>query len=127
MDREKFINPTKEQFKQLMALDYKGPIMMINLLKFKKEGGREAYAKYGEGLQESFENIGGQATKRGDALMTVIGDEEWNEVLVAEYPSIDAFIEMQRDRKYQAAVPYRDEAIEDSRLIAVRADQQPVI
>jgi hypothetical protein len=49
------------------------------LLKFKKEGGREVYGKYEEGLQESFQRIGGQATKRGDSLMTVIGNEEWDD------------------------------------------------
>ncbi len=124
MAQEKFINPTREQLKELMAQEYKGPIMMYNLLKFKKDGGREAYAKYIEGLQEPFERIGGQVGKHGDVLMTMIGDEQWDEVFVAEYPSIDAFIEMQRDNVYQAAVPYRDEAIEDSRLIAVKAEKR---
>lgn len=38
--------------------------------------------------------------------MTLIGNEEWDEVLVAEYPSIDAFLEMQRDKGYQAVVPF---------------------
>ena len=121
METEKFVNPTREQFKQLMAQDYKGPIMMINLLKFKKDGGREAYEKYETGAQESFQQVGGMITKRGGSLMTLIGNEEWDEVLVAEYPSIDAFIEMQRNKGYQAAVRFRDEAIEDSRLIAVKA------
>ena len=121
MAREKFINPTREQFKELMAMDYKGPIMMINLLKFKKEGGREAYGKYEEGCREPLQRIGGQITKPGNCLMTLIGDEEWDEFFVAEYPSIDAFIEMQRDKEYQAAVSHRNDAIEDSRLIAVKA------
>ena len=121
MENEKFVNPTREQFKALMAQDYKGPIMMINLLKYKKDGGRESYEKYETGVQKSFEQVGGQITKRGDSLMTVIGSEEWDEVLVAEYPSIDAFMEMQRDKEYQAAVSFRNEAIEDSRLITVKA------
>ena len=49
MECEKCINPTREQFKALMAQDYKGPIMMINLLKYKKDGGRESYEKYETG------------------------------------------------------------------------------
>ena len=121
MEIGQFIIPTREQFKALMAQDYKGPIMMINLLKYKKDGGRESYDNYETGVQKSFQQVGGQVTKRGDCLMTVIGSEEWDEVLVAEYPSIDAFMEMQRDKVYQAAVPFRSEAIEDSRLIAVKA------
>lgn len=121
MAQEKYITPTGDQFKQLMAQDYKGPIIMINLLKFEKDGGRESYARYSEGLQESFQRIGGERIEGGDAIMTVIGNEVWDEVLVVRYPSIDAFIEMQRDEGYQAAVPHRTEAIEDSRLIAVKA------
>ncbi len=121
MTQDTYIMPTKEQFKQLMAQDYKGPIIMINLLKFKTDGGRESYARYSEGLQESFQRIGGQIIEGGDTIMTVIGNEEWDEVLVVRYPSIDAFIEMQRDKGYQAAVPFRTEAMEDSRLIAVKA------
>lgn len=67
MTNDKYIVPTREQFKQLMALDYKGLIMMINLLKFKEEGGRAAYGKYIEGLQESFQRIGGQIKKKETA------------------------------------------------------------
>lgn len=122
MAREKFVNPSREQFKELMDLDYKGPVRMLNLLKFKKEGGREAYDKYIEGLQEPFNRIGGQLSSQGESLMTVIGDESWDEILFADYPSIDAFVEMQRDKVYQAAVPYRDEAVEDSRLIAIKLE-----
>ncbi|MBT4639429.1 MAG: DUF1330 domain-containing protein [Deltaproteobacteria bacterium] len=121
MAQEKYIMPTGDQFKQLMTQDYKGPIIMINLLKFKKDGGRESYARYSEGLQESFQRIGGEIIEGGDTIMTVIGNEVWDEVLVVRYPSIEAFIEMQRDKGYQAAVPHRTEAIEDSRLIAVKA------
>ena len=121
MEIGQFIIPTREQFKALIAQDYKGPIMMINLLKFKKEGGREAYGRYEEGCREPLQRIGGRITKPGDWLMTLVGDEKWDLFFVAEYPSIDAFIEMQRDEEYQAAVPHRNEAVEDSRLIAVKA------
>ena len=122
MAREKFVNPTREQFKELMAMDYNGPIMMINLLKFKKEGGREAYGRYEEGCREPLQRVGGKiATKPGEWLMTLVGDEKWDLFFVAEYPSIDAFIELQRDKEYLAAVPHRNEAVEDSRLIAVKA------
>ena len=121
MTQDTYIMPTKEQFKQLKAQDYKGPIIMINLLKFKTDGGRESYARYFEGLQDSFQRVGGEVSEGGDSIMTVIGNEEWDEVLVVKYPSIGAFIEMQRDEGYQAAVPYRTEALEDSRLIAVKA------
>ena len=48
--------------------------------------------------------------------MPVIGEEEWDEIALYEYPSIDAFIEMQRDKRYQDVVPLRTDALIDSRL-----------
>ena len=53
---------------------------------------------------------------RGDGLMPVIGEEEWDEIALYEYPSIEAFIAMNRNKEYQAVVPYRTEALIDSRL-----------
>ena len=38
--------PTSDQFKQLMSQGYKGLIVMLNLLKFKPDGGAESYRKY---------------------------------------------------------------------------------
>ena len=112
-----FIMPTQDQFKQLISQDYKGPIVMVNLLKFKPDGGAESYRKYYEATKELMQ--GKAITRnvyRGDGLMPVIGDEVWDEIALYEYPSIEAFIEMNRDKRYQAVVHYRTEALADSRL-----------
>jgi uncharacterized protein (DUF1330 family) len=112
-----FIMPTQDQFKKLMSQQYKGPIVMVNLLKFKSEGGAESYRKYYEATKEL---MAGKAITRivyrGNGLMPVIGDEEWDEIALYEYPSIDAFIEMNRNKENQTFVPYRTEALIDSRL-----------
>lgn len=112
-----FIMPTGDQFKQLMSQGYKGPIVMVNLLKFKPDGGAESYRKYYEATKELM--LGKTITRnvyRGDGMMPVIGDEEWDEIALYEYSSIEAFIEMNRDKRYQAVVRYRTEALIDSRL-----------
>ena len=112
-----FIMPTEDQFKQLMSQEYKGPIVMVNLLKFKPDGGAESYRKYYEGTKELM--MGKAITRavyRGDGLMTVIGGEEWDEIALYEYPSIETFIEMNRNKEYQALVHYRTDALLDSRL-----------
>lgn len=112
-----FIMPTEDQFKQLMSQEYKGPIVMVNLLKFKPDGGAESYKMYYEATKELM--LGKAITRtiyRGNGLMPVIGEEEWDEIALYEYPSIEAFIEMNRDKEYQAGVHYRTEALLDSRL-----------
>ncbi|MDH4267052.1 MAG: hypothetical protein OEW45_15580 [Deltaproteobacteria bacterium] len=47
-----FIMPTQDQFKKLMSQQYKGPTVMVNLLKFKPGGGAESYRKYYEATKE---------------------------------------------------------------------------
>jgi len=112
-----FIMPTQEQFKELMSQDYEGPVVMVNLLKFKPDGGAESYRKYYEATRELMEGKGiTRIVYRGHGLMPVIGEEEWDEIALYEYDSLDAFIEMNRNKEYQAAVHYRTEALLDSRL-----------
>jgi len=36
-----YIEPTGEQIKELLEMDVEGPLVMLNLLKFKPERGRE--------------------------------------------------------------------------------------
>ena len=112
-----FIMPTSDQFKQLMSQNYKGPIVMVNLLKFKPQGGAESYRKYYEATKELMEGKGiSRIVYRGNGLMPVIGEEEWDEISLYEYDSIEAFIEMNRNKEYQALIHYRTEALLDSRL-----------
>lgn len=112
-----YIMPTQEQFKELMSRNYKGPIVMVNLLKFKPEGGAESYRKYFEATRELMVGKGiNRIIYRGKGLMPVIGEEEWDEIALYEYESLDAFIEMNRNKEYQAVIHFRTEALLDSRL-----------
>jgi len=115
-----FIAPTRDQFKQLMAQNYKGPIVMVNLLKFKPDGGAESYGKYYEEVTKLM--YGKAITRivyRGKSLMPVIGDEQWDEIALYEYRSIDAFIEMNKNKDYLGIVHYRTDALDDSRLYCI--------
>lgn len=118
-----YILPEREQFEQIMSMDYDGPIFMLNLLKFKPDGGRESYQRYIEEGAPIFDRIGLQIIYRAHVGQTVIGREAWDEVIIAKYPSVSAFLDMNRDKDYQKAVQHRTEALLDSRLILMRADQ----
>jgi uncharacterized protein (DUF1330 family) len=124
---ELFILPTKEQFSQLAAMDYKGPIYMLNMLKFKPGGGAALYEKYGETCAAIFESIGLKVILRSKSSpLTVIGGETWDEVIIVRYPSVSAFLEMNRDKAYQNNVQYRHEALIDSRLYLIKAEETDV-
>jgi uncharacterized protein (DUF1330 family) len=46
--------------------------------------------------------------------------ENWDHVFIAEYPSVEAFVEMVRDPIYREAVKHRQAAVADSRLIRLK-------
>jgi len=110
-----FLHPDRAQFEALASLETDGPVVMLNLLRFKPDGGREAYAKYAAAAGPFLTKVGASLRFRADARATVIGDEEWDEMILVEYPSKQAFFEMSGDPDYPSAL--RAAALEDSRLV----------
>ena len=113
-----FIDPTGKQLKEVSNLPSNSPIIMVNLLKFKPGGGKESYDKYSAVAGRLVKKIGGRIIYYGKYHLPVIGDGDWDEVLLVEYPSKEAFLKMIGMEEYQAAVHYRSEALADSRLWA---------
>ena len=111
-----FVEPTGKQLKELAANSQEGPIVMINLLRFKPEGGAENYQKYAKVAGRLVKELGGRIVYHGQYRMPVIGHENWDEVLLVEYPSVAAFLSMIGSEAYLKAAPYRSEALLDSRL-----------
>ncbi len=122
------IDPTRETFADFRENDRPGPIHMLNLVRFREKAaypdgrdatGAEAYAAYGRDSQPVFSRLGGKIVWRGTFELMLIGpeDEGWDECFIAEYPSVEAFVEMIRDPVYREAVKHRQAAVLDSRLI----------
>lgn len=103
-------------------MDVQGPIIMINLLKFKPKEGEETYREYEEKVTGLMADKGLEIIFLGPSLMTVIGDEAWDKVFLAKYPSLATFIEMNRDPEYLDIVKYRMDALSDSRLIITQQE-----
>lgn len=88
-----------------------GPVTMLNLLRFKPDGGRERYAEYGEAVLPLLEKAGGRLVFQGPAAPVVIGDASWDLVLLVEYPTRGAFLEMIQSPEYLAIAHLRTEAL----------------
>ena len=69
-----------------------------------------------------FERLGGRVVWQGNFEWMLLGpaDERWDHVFVAEYPSVEAFVEMIRDPVYREAVKHRQAAVLTSRLIRLQ-------
>ncbi|MGV0991736.1 MAG: DUF1330 domain-containing protein [Mycobacterium sp.] len=97
------------------------PVVMINLLKFNDTGGVDSYRKYGAEVQPHLERVGGRVVYVGGSPWAIIGDDErpwWDSILVVEYPSPQAFVDMVTDPGYQQIHQHRAEALSQGDLIA---------
>jgi uncharacterized protein (DUF1330 family) len=123
-----FIDPSKETFAKFREDDRPGSIHMLNLVRFNASAtyedgriatGAEAYAAYGRESYPVFSRLGGRIVWRGNFELMLIGpdQERWDECFIAEYPSVEAFVEMIKDPVYRQAVKHRQAAVADSRLI----------
>ncbi len=120
--------PTPEQFKTLMEGPQDTPVVMVNLLKFKREadGGNEgmsgeaSYMLYGEKMREFVESKGGRFLYMGSADSMVLGesDVDWDVVALVEYPSRQAFVEIASSQHVAEIGQDRSKGLEGQWLIA---------
>ena len=114
------MQPTPEQLQGFLATDFDGPLVMVNLLKFKPNGGREEYAKYSKAVVPLLEKVGGRVLFSGDAKFCLIGNAEWDAVALAEYPSPQALFQMASSAEYQEIHKFRDAGLEGQVNYAVK-------
>ena len=124
------VEPTLEQLTALQASPDQGPVVMLNLLRFRDratgidaaEGitGEEAYARYGTEVSRYLERAGGRVLLALTPQESVIGPAagEWDLVLAVHYPSRAAFLGMIADPEYLAVHGHRAAGVADSRLVA---------
>ncbi|OMC55056.1 DUF1330 domain-containing protein [Mycobacterium sp. IS-836] len=118
------LQPTPEQFAALAARPADEPVVMVNLLTFKADGGLERYAQYGRDVIPHLERVGAAVLYAGGAPAVVIGDGErpwWDAVLVVQYPSPQAFIDMVTTQEYAKIHENRAAGLERGDLIATSA------
>jgi len=112
--------PPPEQAAAFFGGAEDGPFVMINLLKFKERAdypdgsdaalsGREAYARYGAGVQSCLAAVGGKALYAGGVTDLMLGEVEelWDMVALAQYPSRAAMMKMIQSPEYQAIEKHR--------------------
>ena len=95
-----------------------GPVYMLNLLEFLPDGGAERYAEYGVAVTPMFERAGGKAIFAGQVAESLIGDGAWDMMVLARYPTRQAFLDMVSSPEYQEIAHLRSEALVRSELRA---------
>ena len=126
------IEPTPEQFQRLVQdIAEPGAIVMINLLRYRDRAqyavgsgatpcsGRDAYQRYAAVAVGTVAQVGGKLLWMGAVKTALIapGDESWDDAILVQYPSRQAFVDMVSKADYQAAAMHRTAALADSRLL----------
>ena len=107
--------------------DPDAPIVMLNMLKFREKAldgfgvdgmtGGEAFRRYGELNGANGVTYGAEPIWAGPAHHTIIGDEDWDLVILVRYPSRRHFLDKLADPTYREIARIRAAALADSRLV----------
>lgn len=130
MATENVIEQLLEQFEAQPGGDE--PVLMLNLLRYRERAdygsrpdeparsGREAYGRYAQLVMPLISRIGAKVQLMGRWQATLLGaqGEQWDDLLMVQYPDRQAFVHMIRSADYQAIAHHRQAAIVDSKLIA---------
>ena len=112
------IQSNRNQFEALAANTNQEPFVMLNLLKFKSEGGREDYFRYIKESGPFVEAVGAKVIYFGKANELLNGSETWDIVMLVQYPSRKAFLEMANNPGYLKTHGWREKALERAVLYA---------
>lgn len=129
-----YLSPTPESIASLMARDVGEPVVMLNLLRFREVAdysespdlapdepisGKQAYDLYSQRTIPLLNKLGGKAVYFGRGGPLLIGPPEarWDLVILVEYPSIQAFLDLTQNSEYHAGAGHRTAALADSRLL----------
>ncbi|WP_448578490.1 DUF1330 domain-containing protein [Thermaurantiacus sp.] len=127
------IDPTADAVRALRDGGPDGPIVMLNLLKFRKEArypagaphgpcsGEEAYARYQKAFTQTVGDVSrAEVVFEGKAGQVFIGDpqaDRWDKVLLVRYPSRRHFLAMMADPTYREALVHRYAGLERTVLL----------
>ncbi|GGI91658.1 DUF1330 domain-containing protein [Polymorphobacter multimanifer] len=122
---DRSIDPTTDQVRALRDAGPEGPVVMLNLLKFRAVAeygaddnepamsGAAAYARYQTAFVETVGAVSNaQVLYDGPVGQVFIGmagtpETDWDKVLIVRYPSRQHFLAMMADATYREALRHR--------------------
>ena len=130
------IDPTVDQVRTLRDAGPDGPVVMLNLLKFRERAnypagsphapcsGAEAYRRYQTAFVETVGDVSrAEVVWEGQVDTTFIGDtsQDWDKCLLVRYPSRQHFLAMMANAVYREALVHRYAGLERTILLQMRA------
>ncbi|HEY8515985.1 MAG TPA: DUF1330 domain-containing protein [Candidatus Binatia bacterium] len=125
--------PDKSQIEQLLSAPDDGPVVMVNLLRFKERAdapdddvsGEEAYRRYTASMLRFIAERGARVIWNGRLESQVMGTgaEGFHLIALVEYPSRKAFFEIATHPLVQEIGVHRAAGLEGQWLLATRTEE----
>ena len=114
------VDPRGSDLKRFLAEDPGGPVVMLNLLRFRADGGRSSYQEYLAAFRDRSAAYGAEVVYVGDGSTAVVAEDgqAWDAVLLVRYPSREAFSRMVADPEYQEITGIRTRSLDAAVLQA---------
>lgn len=101
---------------RFMAEDPGGPVVMLNLLRFRPDGGQQRYDEYRRALLASGVGADAEPLFFGAGGGAALEGEDWDAVVLVRYPCREAFANMIRSPEYRSIEHLRTDALEEAVL-----------
>lgn len=113
------VDPQGNDIERFLQEDPGGPLVMMNLVKF-KEGGRASFAEYANAVMPFMLKAGAQPLYAGDCSTPLVAEpgQTWDAVMLVRYPSRAAFLQMVSDPEYQRFNHLRTAALHEAVMLA---------
>jgi hypothetical protein len=131
-----YLEPSDESARRFFERDIKGPLTMLNLLRFRDVAdysrfpqlappdpisGREAYDRYVRHTIPFLNASGGSLELFGTGGHNFVGpaEERWDLVMLVRQASVNGFLAFASNEDYLAGIGHRTAALEDSRMLPI--------
>jgi hypothetical protein len=131
---EPYLEVTQEAGREFFTRNIQGPVVMLNLMRFRKVAdysdaphlapsapmsGEAAYRLYMDHTEPFLAKSGGQVLFYGSGGKYLIGPsaERWDAAMLVRQASLASFLAFASDQSYLMGIGHRTAALEDSRLL----------
>jgi len=112
-------------FDAFLAEDDDSAVVMLNLIRFEPDGGKQRYLEYLRMAKPILARFGAKILFGGNGLPVLTTGQEkgWDAVVLVQYPRRSAFKDMVADPEYQIAFKVGVSAISDIVLQPLKPDE----
>ncbi len=112
------VEPTDAQIQSVLGDERDGPVVMLNLNRYRD---REEYLRYGVVALAALESVGARVLWQSEVEQTVIGDDhdQYDEVIAVWYPNRAAFLGLMDFPGYLEATRHRVAGLDQATLLAL--------